>query len=115
MDAFTDLGAEIPAYIETGFLNRGTDNRKRCKVLRLALRRGVSFGSKASVAIEYRDAEGDWRSPIRIDLGSYRGEEAVIELRSLGVYRRRQWRFRFYGDEEITLAGATEEFEVLRQ
>jgi len=37
----------------------------------------------------------------------------VLEFPSLGVYRRREWRFEFTGLEDLTLTEASEEFEVL--
>jgi hypothetical protein len=108
----TDFGARINAYIETGFLDRGTDARKQCVALRLALRRGQST-TEAHGRLSWRDNLGPWEAPIPVSLGASGDTDIVVEFRSLGVYRRRQWRFQFDGDADLALAGATEEYTVL--
>jgi hypothetical protein len=109
-----DLGDPIVARVDTGYLDRGTDRRKQCTALRLVLQREEPAGTEpAYVLVSWRDDGGPWGYPRRVSLGTsgYRG--VVGQLRSLGVYRRRQWRFEFAGSEELVLASATEEFEVL--
>jgi hypothetical protein len=107
---FTDLGVRVPAQIDTGFLSRGTDRRKHCRVVRLVLRK---VGASGQISLQYRGSEGAWSAPLTADLA--RDGVNVIEFRSLGVYRRRQWRFSFHGTAEIALASASEEFEPLTQ
>lgn len=113
--ATTDDGTPIPAYVTTGYLNRGTENRKHCERVRLVFRRGVSSnGSSSPIALlRWRDREGDWEQPLEVGLGSAGDTEAVVELASLGVYRRRQWKLDFNGTEEWLLVSATETFTVL--
>jgi hypothetical protein len=111
--AQTDLGDRIDARVETGFLNRGTDMKKHCQCVYLALRRGEATGSTGPVAwLSYRDQPGPWESRIPVDLGRSNDTHPVLQFRSLGTYRRRQWRFEFTGPEEIVLLSASEEFEV---
>lgn len=113
-DAYTDLGDEIHARVTTGFLDHGTHNRKACNSVRIALRRGHSTASVAPVAhIAWRDDLGDWRSPLPISIANGSDRDPVVTLRSLGVYRTRQWRFSFTGTDELALAGVTEDFDVL--
>lgn len=112
----TDISTPIPAYITTGYLNRGTDARKHCSRVRIAMRRGDATGVTGPVAfLAYRDRPGAWESEIPIDLGGSTDTEVVLEFPSLGTYRRRQWRFRFVGTEELVLTEASEEFEVLQE
>ncbi len=111
-DQFTDLGVRAPAYIETGFLDRGTDNRKHCRSVKLVLRRGTT-PTEGFAQLQYRDSEDAWSNPIPIPLGVGGDRDIVVEFRSLGVYRRRQWRFTFHENEDLTLARVTEEFDVL--
>lgn len=113
LQTHTDLGARIPASVTTGFQNHGTDRRKQCKWLYLALRRGEDPSPELLASLEYRDDLGGWSSPIEVSLGSVTDDAVVVPLAGLGVYRRRQWRFSFHGTENITLASAVEEFEVL--
>ncbi len=111
--AQTDLGERIEARIETGYLNRGTDMKKHCQCVYLALRRGEVTGATGPVAwLSYRDQPGPWSSRIPVDLGRSNDTHPVLQFRSLGTYRRRQWRFEFTGTQELTLLSATEEFEV---
>ncbi len=137
----TDLGDRIPAYIDTGFIDRGTDNRKACISVKIAFRRGntpavisagevvdfdpdchvtgaggpddVSTAEEPFATLQYRDAEGAWRTPFRISLGVSGDRQIVTDLRSMGVYRRRQWRLSFHGTSDFVLAGALEEYLVL--
>lgn len=108
----TDFGQRINAFVETGFLDRGTDARKQCVSVRIALRRGQSQ-TEASGLLAWRDNLGAWESPIPISLGASGETDIVVELRSLGIYRRRQWRFQFSGDADLALVSATEEYDVL--
>lgn len=114
LDENTDLGARINARVDSGFLARGTDERKWCKCVRVALRRGENLTPGPHAYLSWRDAPGPFGSPIEIDLGSQGDTEPVLEFRSLGpVYRRRQWRFEFSGTENLRLMSVTEDFEVL--
>jgi hypothetical protein len=55
----------------------------------------------------------EWTT-IELDLGVADGNfDPVIALRSLGIYRRRQWRFRFPGEKGLFLVRASEEFQDL--
>lgn len=115
-DSPDDLGNVIPAYIQTGYINRGSNLRKHCRAVRLTFRRGVGAGSDTPVAgLSWRDDEGSWQGPLQISLGRSGDTAPVVSLRSLGTYRTRQWRLEFTGTEDFVLAGAEEEFEVLSQ
>jgi hypothetical protein len=115
-DALTDLGSPIKAYVETGYVSRGTDQKKHCQCVRFAFRRGtVTGGTGPQAFFSYRDQPGPWEPSIAIDLGRSGDTHPVLEFRSLGTYRRRQWRFEFTGTEELVLVSASEDFEVLEQ
>lgn len=112
--ASDDLGDTIVSRVTTGFLDRGTDRRKHCVSVRLVLERGqTSNTSEGMLLLRYRDDMGDWVGPMEVGLGTSGDFEAVVEMRGLGVYRRREWRFDFSGSDDLVLASATEEFEVL--
>lgn len=115
LDTTTDRnGATIKAYVATGFLDRGTDARKHCKVVRLTLRRGQSQATPGPLAFFWwEDYPGQAMEHIPIDLGSSGDFEATLEFRGLGVYRRRQWFLEFAGAETFTLVSARETFDVL--
>jgi hypothetical protein len=114
LDATTDFGTKIVARVDTGYLSRGTDARKHCKCVRVALKRGQTSSSTEPVAyLMWRDQPGAWSAPLEISLGGIGDTEPVLEFRSLGTYRRRQWRFEFSGSEALGLVSVTEEFDVL--
>lgn len=108
----TDRGERIVAYVESGFINRDTDNLKRCRSLMVALRRG-SEGSRSLCKIEYRDDTGPWNGPLFVDTGLTGDNHCVRHLYSLGTYRRRQWRFTFSDDVNLSLLKVTETFDIL--
>lgn len=109
-----DLGTPIRAFMETGHINRGTDALKRCKAIRVTLRRGVAAEANGEprALISWRDDLGAWGEPLELGFGSPADQEAVVSFRGLGSYRRRQWRFEFSGAAEMSLASVTEEFQV---
>jgi hypothetical protein len=116
LNATTDLGSTIRAQVTTGYLNRDTDAKKHCQCVRFSLRRGsVATTPGPQAYFGWRDRPGAWDARIPIDLGSSGDTEIVVEFRSLGVYRRRQWFFEFSGDSALSLVSADEEFEVLDQ
>lgn len=111
LDAFTDMGDDIRCVIESGFVSRETDAVKDCSRVQLSLKRGTGSGT-ARVTLKWRDRPGPWDPPITIDLGSNGDTEPVVDLPSLGTYRRRQWSLEFTGEDELGLVSATEYFEV---
>lgn len=116
MAATSDLGETVNAQAVTGYLDRDTDQKKYCRCVRLALRRGTVTGSTGPHAwLGWRDRPGPWEGRVPVDLGRSGDREIVVEVRSLGVYRRRQWMFEFNGTEELVLVRASEDFEVADQ
>lgn len=111
----TDDGAPIEAYIQTGFMNRGTDSRKHCTRVQVMLRRGTTSDPSAGPQawLMYRDQPGQWEAKIPIDLGPLGDAYPVVEFYSLGVYQRRQWGFEFAGPEDLTLVSVVETFDVM--
>lgn len=114
LDANTDLGNPIRAYVRTGYQNRGTDALKECLCVRFTLRRGQTSAAEGPQAFFWwSDFPGQTMPKIPIDLGASGDFEVVIQFHGLGVYRRRQWHFEFAGPEQLTLVSASESFNVL--
>jgi len=115
-EAVTDLGVPIRAHIETGYVSRGTDAKKHCQCVRMVFRRGTTAQATGPHGwLSWRDRPGEWETPIAVDLGGSADTHPVLEFRSLGTYRRRQWRFEFTGSEDFVLVSASEDFQVLEQ
>lgn len=105
-----DFGAAINADVTTGFQDRETDARKQCLKVRIALRPLTQVEANAEVGFLYwRDDLGPWNPGLPVAFGP----DPVIQFDSLGVYRRRQWRFEFTGTNDFALLGVTEDFIVL--
>jgi hypothetical protein len=103
-----DLGDNIYCSATTGFLDRGTSLRKHCRAAHFALRLDSTLDAECMV--QWRDYEGPWGNPVRVALNR---DQPVVSLRSLGVYRKREWRFIFKGRGDFALADAREEFDLL--
>jgi len=114
MGSTDDLGDLVPATVETGYLDRGTDRNKWCTSVRVALERG-QLSTAETCHLRYSDEPGQWSEPIEIELGVAGDTYPVVEFRGLGTYRRRAWRFEFSAATDLVLASVTEEFEVLGQ
>jgi hypothetical protein len=112
LDTFSDLGERIVSYVDSGFVNRDTDNLKRCRSVRLAIRRGSNAAASLG-RLEWRDDTGPWSEPLYIDTGVTGDNNCVRDIRSLGTYRRRQWRFTFSDSVNLSLLKVTETFDIL--
>lgn len=111
-DATTDLGDTIKAEIVTGFLSHGTDAHKSCDAARFTFKRGEATTTAPQVLLSWRDDTGAYCNPIRMDLGTTGDTIFTVEKRSLGTYRRRQWKLEFTDAADFVLAGAEEVFTV---
>lgn len=113
--ASTDYGDLINARVTTGFLNRGTNAVKRCRQVRLLLRRGAGKASSSASQNEmawlcWRDRPGEWEARVPIDLGDSVDRDIVVPLRALGTYRSRQWMFEFSANHDLEFVGAEEDY-----
>lgn len=104
---YQDAFGRIVARVDTGYIDRGTSGRKLCRALRLTWRGTPSTDTSAFV--QWRDDAGPWEDPRPVEIGN----SSEVILRSLGVYRRRQWRVIFSGSAQLVLVRAEEEFELL--
>lgn len=112
LDTPTDRGERIVSYVESGFINRDTDNYKRTRSVMIALRRGGE-ATTSRCKLEWRDDTGPWNGPVYVDTGTTGDNNPVRHIHSLGTYRRRQWRFTFSDDVNLSLVKVTETFDVL--
>jgi hypothetical protein len=109
--ANTDLGTTIKAEVVTGFDSRGTDEYKHCEAVRLTFKRGQSATAPV-VRLSWRDDLGAFGHPLTISLGATGDYIATVERRSLGRYRRRQWKLEMSDAADLVLAGVRETFSV---
>ena len=110
----SDNGTVIVARSRSGFVSRGTPMRKQCVAVRVTLRRGNALTSPAPIGfLRWRDDLGPWSTSLPVGFGTIGDSTTVLEFRSLGVYRTRQWEFEFSGDVDFSLVSVVEEFIVL--
>lgn len=106
-------GANVRAYVETGYESHKTDARKHCRSVRFTLRR-TQLDGIAQAFFGWRDEPGEWAARIPIAAAA-NDTELVVQFHSLGVYRRRQWFFEWSGDDELALVSAVENFQVMEE
>jgi hypothetical protein len=111
LDSRRDLTEIVQAQVATGYGNRGTDSLKFCRCVYVSIERGVGANA-VSFDLYFRDRPGPW-TRIPVSLGASGDTEIVVPLRGLGTYRRRQWKFGFSGDANLSLVGVTEDYDVL--
>jgi hypothetical protein len=115
LDADTDLGATIVAHVRTGFIDRGSDVRKRCRAVHLTFKLPPNM-TPGTCFLEYRDDLSEEWMQIPLQLSTGDGNlTPTITVRSLGVYYRRQWRFRFPETGDLRLVRAVEDFSIEEQ
>ena len=110
----------IKIELVSGFTNHGSMAKKDCRSLTLTFKRtwaalpppsGYSLSASGHVRLWNRDDMGAWQHVVDIELSNDSSPCEV--LRSLGVYRTRQWKLEYDGADEIQLVSAEEEFEPL--
>lgn len=114
--ATTDNGAPVRAEVTTGFQDRGTMNWKHCQALKLRFKRGlgaVGRNPPPACEISWRDDLGAFQTPWTLNLGNADDPAPVVEIRTLGRYRQRQWRLTMSADVPLTLSAVEEQFEIL--
>lgn len=114
-EATTDLGDTLKVVLVTGFEDRGNDNFKKCDAAKFVFKRGETAQASTAprVHVSWRDDLGAFCSPSVMDLGRAGDYNPTIELRSLGSYRRRQWKIEYTADAGFTFVGAREQFQTL--
>lgn len=111
LDSEDDLGTPVVAYVQSGFQDRKTERLKRTIAVRLFLRRGTVTGGTAPIAwLRTRDRPGAWEQSYPVSLGVSGDTEVMVEFRSLGTYRTREWLFEFSGEPGLRLVRAVEEY-----
>jgi hypothetical protein len=116
----TDLGDPICIKLISGFQNHGSMAQKACRTLMLQFKRTqtalpavapLSLSPSGHVRVWYRDYEGAWEFVQDIELSD--DMNPGVQIRSLGVYRTRQWKVEYTGADELQFVSAQEEFEIL--
>lgn len=110
-DVRTDIGDPLVMDRVTGWLDHGTNSRKRSLRVRLTVRRGTGDASTAGT-LEVRKADdgGAWDDWEFVDVGIAGDNVQVVDAFLGGVFRRRRYQFRYSGTQEFALLAAEEHF-----
>lgn len=114
-DTRTDLGGTLLSDLTTGEMDFGIRNRKRSEKIVLVCRRGTVPINEVDSQLEVRvrDDRGAWSDWEFTDLGEPSDADPTIVIRKAGVFRRRQYQFRYSGTHEISLVSAEQHFQEL--
>jgi len=107
MDATTDDGDLLYGEMVSGFLDRGSGRLKLCEAVKLTFRH--TPGTSPRVSLSWRDDTGAYGNPIDFTVTS----SGMLEIRSLGTYRQREYRLTMSDDAPLTLVAATEDYQML--
>jgi len=110
--ATDDLGQPIVVMATSAFVSHSTTLLKKCNGLRITVRTAIAGTTPSKLLLSYRDDLGEFCEPIEFEIGKPDDPEPVLIARSLGSYRKRQWRIMFEGGQ-FTLAGVEEDFTIL--
>lgn len=111
----TDLGAILNCEVRTGFLNHGSKKWKRAIRDSYTVRRGVGTfgGTESKFEVSHRDDLGPWGGWSQIGLGLGGDYNVEVEDFRAGIYKHRQMAMRYSATDDLSLAGATHEYEEL--
>lgn len=114
LDNTTDLGEAIVAYVSSGFIDRDSPTKKRCKAVYLTFKRTLALSADVVCYLDFRDSLADEWTTLTVELGVEDGDlTPTIPFHALGDYRRRQWRFRFPDEAPLVLVSVVEDYDVL--
>ena len=118
---YQDDGEAIRGQMTTGNIDHGTGNLKRCRMLRVTVKRGTGktgdTGTAPKMYLQYRDdRESLWSNNIELDLGILGDRNAYeAEIYGLGMYRSRQWRITFADNADLQLVELSEDVTEVKR
>lgn len=105
--AATDDGDVLHAEMVSAFADRGNKKLKLCEGVRLVFR--TTPGTTPVARLSWRDDQGAWADTVTFEVD----ETNIVEIRTLGEYRMRQWRLELDDDVPMSLIRAEEDYQVL--
>jgi hypothetical protein len=114
-DCFEDNDEVLRSLRRTGFITQGTGNKKRCKRIRLKLKRSVATPGVTSpvMQVRWREQGGAWTPTKTTSLGQDGDHFVYVTLTQCGTYRARQYEFIHSDNTAWTLMSAEEQVEIL--
>lgn len=113
---YQDNATTLRSLRRTGFITHGTSNLKRCKRIRLRLKRGTATGPvpNPTMVVRWRERGDTWSNAhtANVTLGAVGVHDLYVDIRQCGTYRARQYEFYHADATDWILMGGEEEFEV---
>ena len=114
-----DAGSTVRSVLRTGPITRGVNVFKRCKGIRIRMKRGLGTGLGTAnedphINVRWLDDGGPWSNEIQVSLGKIGDTNYFVEVDDLGMYRSREWEFIHTFDTDFTLVGIEEDVELMR-
>jgi hypothetical protein len=114
IDTRTDLGQPLVMERITGWLDHGSNNRKRSIRVRARLRRGTGTATTEELfEVRVADDGGPWGEWEQVPLGISGENEQVYDAYVGGIFRQRRYQFRYSGTSGTALLGVSDEIEDL--
>ena len=115
-NAFDDAGNIMLTYRRTGWIDRGTWNRKRSNQFII---KGKVYqhdsDTESTLQLRWRDnGNPNWCPLVEISLNPDSQGNFVVPMNRMGMYRSRQYEFRMSDNVDMVLVGAFEDVEVMR-
>ena len=115
---YQDNGNEIRSHIRSAYIDHGTLNGKRSKMLQFRLKRGVAKDTSDNagvINIKYRDEdERDFSNEREVGTGKGGASEFRTRLFNNGIYYARQWDIVSSDNTPFIIGDFEEDIEVLR-
>jgi hypothetical protein len=115
-NVFMDDTNPMVTYRRTGWVDRGTWNRKR--VSQFVIKGKVypnNSNPTSTLMLRWRDNGSPvWSNYVDISLNPDTQGNFVVPMNRMGMYRSRQYEFRLSDNVDLVLVGATEDIEVMR-
>jgi hypothetical protein len=115
-NTYDDDGNIMLSYRRTGWIDRGTWNRKRIPQLYIKGKvNPIDLDNPAMLQFRWRDnGNPTWQPLVEISLNPDEQGNFVVPMNRMGMYRSRQYEFRISDNVDMVLVGANEEVEVMR-
>jgi hypothetical protein len=107
--AQSDLGKELRVEVVTPFVAHEGAVQKHCKAVVAQFAKSPTASGR--VRISLRDDMGAWHVQEDVEIGE--DMDPSVIMRSLGVYRQRQWKIEYTGSNDFVLASMTEHYDAL--
>jgi hypothetical protein len=110
-----DTDKIIRTVLQTDFIDRGApDQYKYCHELTLVFKRAnIASGTPKTISVSYRDEGSEtWSTETTVGIEAVDTTDLKSNIRMLGRYKRRMWRFVMADSSDAALLEVRERFDI---